>query len=82
MADTRDPRYHTERIQGKLDHLIRHVREDVQEVEDARQAKALFETSVEVLTGLKTAYQHYERESDPAWRGSGRTPPQQHSGMS
>lgn len=62
-----DPRHHTQKIQIRLDNLIDHLRQDVQRVGDP-QAKALFETSAEVLTGLKTAYTHYEEQTEEAWR--------------
>ena len=63
----RDPRHHTTRIRGMLSDLIAHLREDVGKVDDPR-AKALFETSAEVLGGLERAYEHYERRSEEAWR--------------
>jgi hypothetical protein len=47
--------------------LIDHLRADVDEVDDPR-ARALFETSAEVLTGLKKAFGDYERKSEKAWR--------------
>lgn len=62
-----DPRHHTQKIQTKLESLIEHLREDVQKVNEP-QARALFETSAEVLKGLKTAYAHYEQKSEAAWR--------------
>lgn len=62
-----DPRYHTQKIQNQLDALISHLRHDVKQVVEPR-AQALFETSAEVLEGLKRAYVHYEEESEPAWR--------------
>jgi len=43
------------------------VREDVGRVEDPR-AEALFETTAEVLSGLRKAYEHYEKKSEEAWR--------------
>ncbi|GLQ52852.1 hypothetical protein [Devosia nitrariae] len=64
---SRDPRYHTQRTQQRLQELIDHLREDIEEV-DEPQFKAMFETSAEVLTGLKTAFQHYEQKSESAWR--------------
>ena len=63
-----DPRHHTSKIKGMLDDMAKHVREDVDKVQDP-QAKALFETTAEVLLGLKTAYEHYETKSEPAFRG-------------
>ena len=65
-----DPRYHTARIRDMLDASMRHMREDVGKVSDP-QARALFETSAEVLGGLITAYEHYESRGEPAWRDSG-----------
>lgn len=62
-----DPRHHTQKIQTRLYNLIKHLRQDVKRVEDPK-AKALFETSAEVLTGLKTAYTHYDEEAEEAWR--------------
>jgi hypothetical protein len=32
------------------------------------QARALVETSAEVVQGLVTAFEHYERRNEPAWR--------------
>jgi hypothetical protein len=57
-----DPRHHTQKIQTKLGSLIEHLRADVQKVNEP-QARALFETSAEVLKGLKTACVHYEQKS-------------------
>jgi len=62
-----DPRYHTENIKRMLDDVSQHARDDVKKVQDAR-AKALFETTAEVLNGLRTAYDHYEQGTEPAWR--------------
>jgi len=64
---SRDPRYHTRRTQQRLQELIDHLREDIEQV-DEPQFKAMFETSAEVLTGLKTALQHYEQKAESAWR--------------
>jgi len=50
-----------------LHDVVQHAREDVDKVDDPR-AKALFETTAEVLTGLVNAYEHFERRSEPAWR--------------
>ncbi len=62
-----DPRYHTEKIQTELNSLITHLREDIRQVEDSK-AEALFETTAEVLTGLETAFKHYEEKSEKAWQ--------------
>jgi hypothetical protein len=62
-----DPRQHTAKIQGMLDDLTRHLREDVGKVEEPK-AQALFETTAEVLQGLKKAYEHYEQGVEPGFR--------------
>jgi len=35
---------------------------------DEPKARALFETAAEVITGLDTAFQHYEEKREHAWR--------------
>lgn len=62
-----DPRCHTMRIRAMLNDTIEHLREDVGKVEEPR-AQVLFETTAEVLGGLVTAYDHYERGAEEAWR--------------
>jgi hypothetical protein len=62
-----DPRHHTAKIKGMLTDLINHAREDVGKIDDPK-AQVLFETTAEVLTGLRTAYEHYEQKSEPAMR--------------
>ena len=62
-----DPRHHTMKLKGMLHEVVQHARKDVDKVDDPR-AKALFETTAEVLTGLVNAYEHFERRSEPAWR--------------
>ena len=61
-----DPRHHTHHVKTKLKELVDHLREDIGKVQDPK-AQTLFETSAEVLTGLATAYEHYE-ERQSAWR--------------
>jgi hypothetical protein len=62
-----DARHHTQNIKGMLDEAARHCREDVGKIDDPK-AKAMFETTAEVLKGLITAYDHYEQGSEPAFR--------------
>jgi hypothetical protein len=62
-----DLRHHSQKIKGMLADAARHAREDVGKVEDPK-AKALFETTAEVLDGLIRAYDHAEQRSEPAWR--------------
>jgi len=47
--------------------LIDHLREDVEKITDPA-AKALFETSAEVISGLEKAFSDFESKSEPAWR--------------
>lgn len=61
------PRHHTAKIKTMLNDTINHVREDVGRVDEPK-AQALFETTAEVLKGLVTAYEHYEQQSEEAWR--------------
>jgi hypothetical protein len=62
-----DPRHHTAKIKTMLNELVTHLRDDVGKVNEPK-ARALFETSAEVLLGLVTAYDHYEEGSEPAWK--------------
>jgi hypothetical protein len=62
-----DPRHHTSHIKRMLDDTAQHAREDVEKVEDPR-AKALFETTAEVLGGLRKAYEDFESKNEGAWR--------------
>jgi hypothetical protein len=62
-----DPRVHTNQIKVALKELSDHVRRDVEKIEDQR-ARALFETTAEVLDGLHNAYDHFETRSEPAWK--------------
>jgi hypothetical protein len=62
-----DPRHHTANIKHMLDDTARHAREDVDKVRDPR-AQALFETTAEVLDGLRKAYDDFEKKNEAAWR--------------
>jgi hypothetical protein len=61
-----DPRHHTAKLKGMLSQVIDYVRKDVGKVTDPK-AQALFETTAEVLLGLRKAYD-FEQGSEPAWR--------------
>jgi hypothetical protein len=65
--ETSDPRHHTANVKSMLNDTISHLRRDIDRIDDPR-AEALFETSAEVLQGLITAFEHYERRSEEAWR--------------
>ena len=63
----RDPRHHTQKMQGRLQEIIDHLRGDIDKVYEP-QLKAIFETSAEVLIGLKKAFSDYEQKNESAWR--------------
>lgn len=67
IDQSHDPRVHTANIKRMLNDTVEHLRRDVGKVDDPK-AQALFETTAEVLRGLVTAYDHYDRDSEPAWR--------------
>jgi hypothetical protein len=52
-----DPGHHTRTIKGMLDNVIQHLRDDVSKIDEPR-AQAMFETTAEALSGLKTAFEH------------------------
>lgn len=58
---------HTQDAKDRIDDLVEHLRGAISETDDPR-ADALFETAAEVLLGLRTAFEHYERRSEEAWR--------------
>ena len=62
-----DPSVHTRNIQRMLTEVIDHLREDLDRIGEPK-AQALFETSAEVLTGLRTAFEHYERGTEKGMR--------------
>lgn len=49
-----DPRHHTAKLKDMLSDVIQHAREDVGKIHDPK-AQALFETTAEVLLGLRKA---------------------------
>jgi hypothetical protein len=63
----KDPSYHTQNVGRMFEDLIKHLREDIDQVDDP-QAKALFEVSAEVLQGLHRAFEHFETKTEKAWR--------------
>jgi len=70
MAQTRahgDPGAHVTKVNGMLDDLIRHLREDIGKFDEPK-AQALFETSAEVLKGLQAAFSHYKQGNEPGMR--------------
>ena len=66
-SNSKDPKVHTANIRKEFREIIEHLREDVQKVDDP-SAKALFETSAEVIGGLEKAFSDYEEKKEPAWK--------------
>jgi hypothetical protein len=64
---TSDPAVHSRNIQKQLTELIDHAKQDIDRVTEPR-FQALLETTAEVLGGLRTAFEHYERGAEKAWR--------------
>jgi hypothetical protein len=64
---TPDPREHSQNIRTELQKVVGHLRKDIGKVDDP-QAKALFETSAEVLLGLTTAFKHFVEKNEEAWK--------------
>ena len=65
--ESKEPQAHTENIRSEFRELIQHLRSDVKRVNEPK-ARALFETAAEVITGLDTAFQHYEEKREEAWK--------------
>jgi hypothetical protein len=66
-TESADARVHAQNIKSQLHELIEHLRRDVERVDDPR-ARALFETSAEVLGGLEKAFSDFESRNEPAWQ--------------
>jgi hypothetical protein len=64
---SKDPRAHTANVRKEFRELIDHLRGDINKIEEPK-AQALFETTAEVLSGLDTAFKHYEEKSEEAWK--------------
>jgi hypothetical protein len=58
---------HIKNIQSEFEKLIDHLRKDITTIKEPR-AKALFETSAEVLRGLSKAFSDYTEKNEKAWR--------------
>jgi hypothetical protein len=57
---------HTANVRKEFQTLIDHLRGDIDKMSEPK-AQALFETTAEVITGLDTAFKHYEEKSEKAW---------------
>jgi hypothetical protein len=64
---SKDPRAHTANVRKEFRQLIDLLRGDIEKITDPK-AQALFETTAEVITGLDTAFKHYEEKSEAGWK--------------
>jgi len=67
MIASKDPRAHTANVRKEFRILIDHLRGDIEKIDDPK-AQALFETAAEVISGLDTAFEHYEENSESTWK--------------
>lgn len=65
-----DPFYHTANLKRMLTDVIEHARKNVGEMSDPK-AQALFETTAEVLSGIKKAFEDFEQGNERAWKRAG-----------
>jgi hypothetical protein len=61
-----DSRSRTNRIKDLLTEVIEGAREEASRVGLQPKAEALLETTAEVLLGLRKAYEHYDKQEEPA----------------
>jgi hypothetical protein len=64
---TDDSKVHAAHIAKHLHDLKDHCRSDIEGISDPK-AKALFETTAEVLGGLEKAMTDYQEQTEKAWR--------------
>ena len=64
---SKDPRAHTANVRKEFRELIDHLRRDIDKIDEPK-AQALFETTAEVISGLDTAFKHYEEKNEDAWK--------------
>ena len=64
---SKDPRAHTANVRKEFRELVDHLRADINKIDEPK-ARALFETAAEVISGLDTAFKHYEEKSENAWK--------------
>lgn len=62
-----NPLEHTSNVKKEFSALVEHLRLDISKMQDPA-AKALFEVSAEVITGLEKAFEDYEKKNEKAWQ--------------
>jgi hypothetical protein len=64
---SRDAKVHTANLRSEMQQLIDHLRRDIEMVDEPR-AKAMFETSAEVLLGLMKTLRDYDEAKETAFK--------------
>jgi hypothetical protein len=64
---TRTTKSYPYEMEEKFDKMARELRKDAEKIDDPK-GQALFEAAAEVVTGLKTAFEHYDAESEEVWK--------------
>ena len=64
---SKDPQAHAANVRKEFRELIDHLRGDLNKIDEPK-AQALFETTAEVISGLDTAFKHYEEKNENAWK--------------
>jgi len=64
---SRDAKVHTAKLRAEMQQLVDHLRRDVTLVDEPR-AKAMFETTAEVMMGLMKTFQDYDVGTEAAFK--------------
>jgi hypothetical protein len=67
QSEQRNPHHHVQKVAARFQELMDHLRSDIEKIDEPR-AKAMFETTAEVLGGLQKAFHDYEKKNEPAWQ--------------
>jgi len=63
------PEPYVQQYKLQLDELKHQLRKDLQQIQEP-QARAMMETTAEVLSGLSKAFDDYQHKTEPAWKSS------------
>lgn len=64
---SRDAKVHTANLRSEMQALVDHLRKDIEMVDDPR-AKAVFETSAEVIGGLMKTLRDFDDSKEAAFK--------------
>jgi hypothetical protein len=65
--ENHDPKVHTAFMRQALHDIVDHLRKDIDQINEPR-ARAMFETSAEVLQGLIKTYEDYDAGKELAFK--------------